>query len=193
MRRRIIKSIMVVMAGITCLAGLTKAQDVPEDSLLHRGRNLFYTAVESEVALDSAQAAFKQLLSEYSQEYGGRAQTYIGALTALRGKHALWPQKKYKYVMEGIDQMESGVAANPNDIESLFIYGSTCYHLPSFFGKSKEAQEAFRQIVALLPEHADQYDADMMENVIEFLRANANLDSSDMMTLSTIAKELGNG
>jgi len=168
------------------------AEPAAMDSLLAYGRTLFYAAVENEETIDDAETVFSQLANR-SPELKGRALTYLGALTALRGKYASWPQKKFDYVQQGLQEMEQGIAHNSEDIESLFIYGSTCYHLPFFFGRSNEAQEVFDKIITLLPAQHQNYDPVIIRNVIAFLHQHAELDSDSLSVLRKTEKDLSTG
>lgn len=150
------------------------------EELLEIGRNLFYASVEDKSKLDSAFMIFNQYQDLYP-EYEGRAITYIGVLTALKGKHAFWVYTKYNLVNKGLKIMDQGLQKSPDDIEALFVYSSTCYFMPFLFGRKDEAQDAFVRIIDLLPENIQYYDPKLMSDVIDFLIDHAEL--SDQQTI----------
>lgn len=123
-------------------------------------------------------------------DLSGRATTYQGALTALRGRHAFWPYTKYNYVMDGLKMMDEGMAMVPDDIEALFIHGSTCHFIPFFFGRSDEAQADFKNIIRLLPKHMHQYDPEIVKNVISFLLEHTKLSDAERDQLSGLLERV---
>ncbi|HKJ68917.1 MAG TPA: hypothetical protein VKA68_13235, partial [bacterium] len=107
------------------------------------------------------------------------------------GKHAFLPQKKYRYVLDGLQNMDQGLAEAPDDLEALFIYGMTCYHLPFFFGRKDEAHRTFQTIVGLLEENYQQYDPELVVDVIAFMDEEITLTAGEEATLNSIKAELG--
>ncbi|MFZ5519168.1 MAG: hypothetical protein ACOY90_21235 [Candidatus Zhuqueibacterota bacterium] len=170
---------------VTVSAGVTQGADPS----LEQARLLFYQSVEEERNIDPALKLFQQI-NEQDSTLAGRSLTYIGALTALKGKHALLPQNKLKWVKNGLALMDRGVAMNPDDIESLFIHGSTCFFLPFFFNRSEDAQEKLRRIVELLPTENGAYDAALLNNVIDFVEQNTTLSDAEKEILATAQKDI---
>ncbi len=81
----------------------------------------------------------------------------------IKGKHAFWPQTKLKHVDTGIEIMNRGLKYDPDNIESLFVYGSTCYYLPFFLGKGGLAKTKLKRIVELMDERAiEMYDNEIL-------------------------------
>jgi len=159
------------------------------EKLLEIGRNLFYASVEDESKLDSAFLIFEKYQKEYP-EYQGRATTYRGVLTALRGRHAFWVYSKYKLVKEGLKIMDEGISQSPNDLEALFVYGSTCYFMPGLFGRDDSAQNAFVKIIELLPQNIQNYNPAIMGNVIDFLIEHTELTNQQIARLTDMKKDL---
>jgi len=69
-----------------------EVQSTHPGQILEEGRTLFYQSVASKALIEPALARFGQLSQE--NEYAARARTYIGALEALKGKHAAFPHQK---------------------------------------------------------------------------------------------------
>jgi len=156
---------------------------------LDQARRLFYQSVGEESHIDSAMTLFQQI-EKQDTALAGRSLTYIGALTALKGKHALLPQNKLKWVNKGLALMDRGIETNPDDIEALFVHGSTCFFLPFFFNRSQDAQDKLRRIVALLPHDNGAYDATLLGNVIDFIEQHTSLSDSEKNLLMTVRKDL---
>jgi hypothetical protein len=160
----------------------------PVALLWSRGRLLFYQSVENQAKIDSAIAVFQEI-SAVEPGLAGRAQTYIGSLTALRAKFAPWPQDKLKFANEGLRLMDQGLARDSLDVESLFVHGSTCYFLPVFFGRADDAQRNLRAIVQLLPVTSNQYDPDIVTNVVEFISEKIRLSKKEKAALQQIPRK----
>ena len=157
--------------------------NVEAEQLLDVGRNLFYASVEDKSKLDSAFLVFEKYQNQFP-EFQGRATTYIGVLTALRGRHAFWIYTKYNLVKEGLKIMDQGIEQSPDDIEALFVYGSTCFYMPFLFGRKDEAQNAFVKIIELLPQNIQHYDPTLMSNVIDFLLEHTELTEQQITQLN---------
>lgn len=159
------------------------------ESIVEKGRNLFYASVEDESNLDSAFTVFEYLKNEFPA-YEGRAITYIGALTALKGRHTFWVYTKYKLVKNGLQIMDQGIEKSPDDIEALFVYGSTCHFMPFLFGRNEEAQTAFKRIMQLLPKAMYDYDQELVGNVIDFLLEHTRLTVEERTQLTILKTKL---
>jgi hypothetical protein len=159
------------------------------DSLLTQARLLYYESLKDKSKLELAIAMFEKI-GEREARLQGRAQTYVGSLTAVKAKYAFWPHQKWKWAKSGLRLMDAGLALSPNDIEALFIHGTTCYYLPKFFGRSDEAQRHLREIVRLLPEQAHDYDPQMLANVIKFLMDKLKLTEEERRHLHVINMKL---
>lgn len=179
----------VVCVMMLALFSPASASATEIDSLLAQARHLFYASVEKQAHIDPAIALFKKIGAlEISLQ--GRTQTYIGALTALRAKHAVWPSEKWRAANEGLKLMDEGLALAPQDVEALFVHGSTCYYLPIFFGRSDDAQQNLRTIARLLPEHHQYYDRTLVCNVIDFLLQNLRLHKPERNNLVALKRKL---
>jgi hypothetical protein len=161
---------------------------VPADSLLKTARLQFYAGVRDASKLPEAVSLFEVLSQDSALQ--GRATVYLGALEALRGKHAVFPMAKYKHAVRGLELMDQGLRMAPDDIESLFIHGSTCFYLPLFFGRKDDALQSFRNLIQLLPEHYHDYEETIVSNVIEFLIENAELSAEEETLLLIIQYQL---
>ena len=157
--------------------------------MLRNARKQFYAAIENEKQIDPAIKRFEQI-AQAEPKYAERTQVYIGALVALKGKYAFFPHTKLKWARRGLAIMDSGLKKSPNDIEALFIHGTTCYYLPFFFRRSDDAQRDFRKIIKLMPQHIDAYDPKLITNVVVFLLKNAKLMDDEKTYLKVVSRQI---
>lgn len=162
---------------------------VPSVKLLDTARVLFYKSLDDENKLAPAIEKFQELMKRHP-EFKGRATTYIGALTAVKAKHAFWPHQKMSYANDGLAIMDKGRKLSPDDIEALFIHASTCYYLPFFFNRGNDAQSSFLKLSELLPERHKEYDPNLIHNVIEFLLQKAELPEDKNSMLQALKSTL---
>ena len=167
--------------------GDTSEKSVEE--MLEIARKQFYAAIEDEKRIEPTVALLKRI-GQVEPKHTGRTQVYIGSLIALRGKHAFLPHTKLKWAKRGLAIMDSGLQESPNDIEALFIHGTTCYYLPFFFRRGDDAQRDFRKIIKLMPQHIDTYDPKLMTHVIAFLLENVKLTNDEKTYLQTLKDRL---
>ena len=159
------------------------------EEMLEVARKQFYTAIEDEKRIEPTISLFKRI-GQVEPKYTGRTQVYIGSLIALRGKHAFLPHTKLKWAKRGLAIMDSGLQKSPNDIEALFIHGTTCYYLPFFFRRGDDAQRDFREIIKLMPQQMDTYNPKLMTHVVAFLLENAKLTDDEKVYLQTLKDRL---
>jgi len=159
---------------------------------MENARKLFYQSVKDEDKLEKAIIEFEEI-KKNNPQMNGVTTTYIGSLTMLKGKHAFWPHKKVEYVNEGIKVMDKGIAADPKNIESLFIYGSSCYYLPFFLGKKDLAIEKLRNIIPLLDEKSIiKYDSEILTNALKFILEKIELTPEEKSKVAEYIALLGN-
>ena len=157
----------------------------PVKETLAAARKQFYAAIEDKNQIEPAIKLFGKI-KQLAPKYTGRAQVYIGALVALRGKHAFFPYTKLKWARRGLAIMDAGLKKSPNDIEALFIHGTTCYHLPFFFRRGDDAQRDFKKIIKLMPQQRHAYAPKLIKNVVAFLIENAKLTNDEKTYLQTL-------
>jgi len=160
------------------------------ESKLDKARLLYYTAIDEEDNIDKAIKLFEEIIKE-KPDMKGVAKTYIGSLTAMKAAHTYWPNKKLDYANDGMDLMEQGIKMGPDNIESLFIQGTTLFNLPFFFGKSDEAEANFKKIIALLNDNSiNNYDIEMLRNAVDFILENAELNNSEKKKANNYKQKL---
>ena len=161
---------------------------VAEESVeetLEVARKQFYAAVENEKRIEPTIELFERI-GQIEPKYAGRTQVYIGALVALKGKHAFFPHTKLKWANRGLAIMDSGLRKDPDDVEALFVHGAACYHLPFFFRRGDDAQRDFKEIVKQMPLQIHAYDPKLVKNIVVFLLENAKLTRDEKIYLQTL-------
>jgi hypothetical protein len=157
-----------------CIASATPSLS---NDPLEKARKEYYKAVENGDFIDIAEQYFSNV--KKNKRYEGVSDIYIGSLTAMRALHVLWPGSKLEYANKGIEIMESGLKKDPDNLESLFIYGSTCYHMPFFLGKGEDAEVALKKILKVYPEQSKNYDREILENALLFILNEIELSQSE--------------
>ena len=177
--------ISLILALIFSLRVDGAASEKSVAEMLEVARKQFYAAIEDEKRIEPTIALFKRI-GQVEPKYTGRTRVYIGALIALRGKHAFFPHTKFKWAQRGLSLMDRGLQESPNDIEALFIHGTTCYYLPFFFRRGDDAQRDFREIIKLMPQHMDTYDPKLIRNVVAFLLEHTELTDAEKTYLQKL-------
>ena len=181
--------IKLVFALLFLFSVLGIAADESVEGMLKQAREKFYASVEDKKQIEPAIKLFEQIAQE-APEYAGRTQVYIGALVALKGKHAFLPHTKLKWAKRGLAIMDNGLKKTPDDIEALFIHGTTCYHLPFFFQRGDDAQRDFKEIVKRMPLQIHTYDPKLVTNIAAFLLAKAKLTRDEKTYLLALRDRL---
>ncbi len=180
-------NLVLVLFFFLSVGGVASGESV--EATLEVARKQFYAAVEDKKRIEPAIKLFERI-GRVAPQYAGRVQTYIGALVSLKGKHAFFPHTKLKWVKRGLALMDSGLKKAPNDIEALFIHGTTCYYLPFFFKRGDDAQRDFKKIIKLMPQQMDTYDPKLITDVVAFLLENAKLTRDQKPYLQTLKDKL---
>lgn len=181
--------ISLILALIFSLRVDGAASEKSVEEMLEVARKQFYAAIEDEKLIEPTISLF-QRIGQVAPKYTGRTRVYIGSLIALRGKHAFLPHTKLKWAKHSLAIMDNGLQESPNDIEALFIHGTTCYYLPFFFRRGDDAQRDFREIIKLMPQQMDTHDPKLIRNVVAFLLEHAKLTDDEKVYLQTLKDRL---
>lgn len=150
-------------------------------------RELYYKSLDQKGTIDSTIEFFRNLKADKNN---GLIDTYIGSLVAVKAKHAWLPTKKLSLAKEGLQLMDRGLEKNTNNIEALFIHGSTCFYLPFFFNRKDDAHLDFRKIVQLLPDQYEQYPIELVRNVVEFIEKNVELNENELANIMQVKESI---
>lgn len=158
---------------------------------LEKARKFYYEATQNSKKADLAIKYFIEL-KRIDAGLSSLADTYIGSLTAVKARDEFFPWKKFELANDGIEIMEKAIKSDPNNIEALFIYGSTCYYLPFFFGKSNDAETQLKRIIHLLNDKSlNQYSQDLLKNVLTFIKDNIKLSPAEIKKADDLLGRLG--
>lgn len=162
----------------------------PFDKKMEAARIQYYEAVSDDDKIDAAINNFRALQKE-NPALKAVAITYIGSLTALKAKSQFFPHQKLESANNGIELMEKGVSLAPDNIESLFIRGTTLYYLPFFFMKAEQAEADLKKIVKLVNErNIQKYKPEIVKNALDFIKENIDLSDSDSRKVDKYLKIL---
>jgi hypothetical protein len=165
----------------------TTASPTLADSL-DLARSHFYKSVKQEAFIKPAAVLFEALSRD--ERLSGLSRVYTGALVCLQGKHVFLPIRKLQYVNQGLAIMDEGITLDPGNIESRFIRGSTCHHLPFFFNRGDTASVDFQVIAERIPRYYENYEPEIVIHVIEFLLEKAELKIQELEMLTKIKEWL---
>ncbi|GAB5464789.1 MAG: hypothetical protein Kapaf2KO_02250 [Candidatus Kapaibacteriales bacterium] len=155
---------------------------------LTKARKKYYQAVQEEDYVLAAEKEFLELKKD--ARYAGLSATYLGSITALKAKYAFWPNTKLSLANKGIEEMESGLKKDPENIESLFIYGSTCFYLPFFFDKEDDSVTALKKIIELYPKRGKEYEPEIVENALLFILNEVDITETEKKKIYKYLGEL---
>jgi hypothetical protein len=185
-----INKLMIIICLYFVFNEIGLSENISQSSSLSQARQLFYQSVENSKTIEKAKALFEEIGKD--QEYEGLTLTYIGALTALKGKFAFFPITKYRHAVKGLKLMDQGILKNPSNIESRFIRGMTCYYLPFFFKRKKTAQSDFKMIVNNLNNEYHRYDPEVIKDVTAFILENIELNAEEKEIVASIQNSIKN-
>ena len=133
-------------------------------------RDLYLAGVEKEEAIEQGLE-----LIEASPEKTNLLHAYRAALIVLKAKHAFWPQKKMKFLNEGIPELNELVELYPDHIEIRYLRLLSCYYLPRFLGMSSSVREDAQLLTTLLPDARKNYPPELYQSMVRFVKENREL------------------
>ena len=120
------------------LSYVSKAEtDQSVEETLKSARKQFYAAIKDKKQIEPTIQLFKRI-AQMKPSYTGRTEVYVGALVALKGKHAFLPHAKLKWTKRGLTIMDNGLKKSPSDIEALFIHATHIVRPATTFRSSSD-------------------------------------------------------
>ena len=110
------------------------------DTQLAAARAAYYSGLEGDsAASNEAKQRFDALMREHPRD--STVEAYCGSLELLEAARtwAFW--RKHSLSVEGLNAMDSAVAASPSDLEARFVRALTTWHLPFFFHRKQQAEQ----------------------------------------------------
>ncbi len=178
---------LCIVLAIPLGLGAVADDHTPADLL--SGRNFYHASVEDEQKIVPARKVFIRLSTE-QPPLKWRAQVYLGALTAIQGKHAFWPQQKLRLVKKGLEQMDRGLRKNPDDLESLFVHATLNRNLPFFFTRGNLAKQDFERIIHLLPAAYPNFDREFLLDMIVYIKTHLELTEDERRVLNQVYEKI---
>lgn len=111
--------------------------------------------------------------------------SYMGALEALKAKHAWNPYSKLKYINRSEKTFVKAIAADPHNIEIRFLRFSVEHNLPGFLCDNKQLLGDREEIIALVKkEHYNSNDKSLVIAVVKFLLGSKRCTPAENAYLS---------
>jgi hypothetical protein len=142
---------------------------------LNRVRDLYYEAVQSERAIPRGLAEVeRQRAHADAPEVRATLTAYVGAFTLLRAKHGVWPPDRLRHTRDGLEVLDSVIAAHPAHAEARYLRLMSCYYLPRILGRGWSVRDDFAALARLLPGVRAQYPPDLYRAIVDFVLRNGS-------------------
>ncbi len=152
-------------------------------------RKLYMKATKDEDLLDSAITYFK-VLGKSDTNLASVSVTYIGSLTMCRAVFTGWPHKKIEWVNTALPIIDKGISLDSTNIESLFIYGSSCYFLPFLWDRSDGAKDRLMLVVEMIGKgEADKHGFDWVYQAIKFISVKIDLEDEERKIVDALVEK----
>jgi len=148
-------------------------------------RTEYYYCVRSAAKTD---ALYRKLLSVNSDKPIITA--YIGALEALKAKHAWNPYAKLEYLDKSAATFAKAVAGDPQNIEIRFLRYTVEYYVPAFLGYGNHIAEDKRVIIQnIIACRYSKNDKFLMENILNFFTDKKECTSANLTLMRLALKQ----
>jgi hypothetical protein len=115
------------------LTYIANASDINKEDL----RKKFYLSVES----SSVAKAYIKELTEIKTNSEPLVKGYLAATCMVMAKHAYNPYSKFKYFIDGKNELETSIAQSPDHIELRLIRFAIQTNAPFFLGYSEDIKQ----------------------------------------------------
>jgi len=117
--------------------------------------------------------------------------SYIGALEALKAKHAWNPYSKLKYLKRSEGTLAKAVTAEPHNMEIRFMRFSVEYKVPGFLGDKKHLYTDREEIITQIKQgHYTTDDKQMVITISRFLLNSKTCTAAENTYLSEALSRL---
>lgn len=114
---------------------------------------------------------------------------FIGALEALKAKHAWNPYKKMEHLNAAIVTLDKAIKAEPDNIEIRFLRYTVEYFVPAFLGYSKHIAEDKRVIISGIQQRKfTAQEVFLVENIIKFFEERKECSASELVLMRNALK-----
>jgi len=116
---------------------------------------------------------------------------YLGALEALKAKHAWNPYSKLKYLKLSEKTFGNAVAADPHNIEIRFLRFSVEHNVPAFLGDNKHLYADREEMISgIKRNHYTTDDKSLVITIIKFLLDSKRCTAAENAYLSKALSRL---
>ncbi|UEG53868.1 hypothetical protein LLH06_02625 [Mucilaginibacter daejeonensis] len=158
---RVLYPIWCSLLPLLLLTNLAFA-DIPEPKVIRRQ---LLQALEKKTLTDSL---YTVLTAEADKS--PLTVAYIGAVQALKAKHAWNPYYKVKYLNDAEKTFKTAVSREPDNIEIRFMRFSIEHNVPGFLGYNKNlTADRDAMITQLNKKHYTSADPELVHTIIKFL------------------------
>jgi len=152
---------LAILITMTC--GICRADDGHADLKILRKKLI--QAIDNSNTTDSLYNVLDKLPKKTAL-----TMAYMGALDALKAKHAWNPYSKIKYLNTAEKQMQQAVTQDPHNIEILFMRFSIQHNVPGFLGYGKNLDsDKTEMITQLSQKNYGTADKELTMSIIKFL------------------------
>jgi hypothetical protein len=147
-------------------------------------REEYYRCVDDAARTDALHERLVSMRSEKAVVIG-----FIGALEALKAKHAWNPYRKMEYLARASTTLEKAIMADPGNIEIRFLRYTVEYFVPAFLGYSKHLKEDKSVIIQQITQRRfSQKDMLLIENIVKFLEEHKECSASELVLMRNALK-----
>lgn len=148
-------------------------------------RTEYYYCVGSATKTD---ALYKRLMSVNSDK--PIITGFIGALEALKAKHAWNPYTKLEYLDKSAATFARAIAADPQNVEIRFLRYTVEFYVPAFLGYSSHMAHDKQVIIQNIKAcHYAKKDKFLVEHIINFFEEHKQCSSTDLALMRNVLKQ----
>lgn len=115
-----------------------------------------------------------------------KKEAYLGVLEAMKGKHALNPFNKYKYVKNGVDRLSRAIKLAPENLELRFLRFSLEDNIPLFLNMSRHLDEDKKKILSIVKHVSYQEDTCLSNAIFHFANASTRFTNEDLDMIKAV-------
>ncbi len=149
-------------------------------------RNLLYSGIERESALDSLKNIIVDLETKDGLKSNPLLIAYKGVSKSVEAKYDFWPWDKFSAVNDGLELLNNSVNLDSTNIEIRFLRFAVLNNIPSIMGYSSEAKSDAEYLYKLITDLNNPKDKYLIEKVVEYLVNSERLDEQKSNVLVKI-------
>jgi hypothetical protein len=141
------------------------AADPTNQALLFKLGDLCFDegAKDNREAVKLAEKYLSQLMEVNPKN--ARALALLGSTFTMKGRDALWPPTRMKWVREGIKKMDAAAAMAPDDAWVRFTRAFNNFHMPKFMERESIVEADFDWLWAQLESNPEGIDGETRQNI----------------------------